>query len=91
MKPEITLPPDVNARLIAERNAASDRLRSLIHARGEAEFTPDAERQVFRMIRRIASIDAARHERDFAALTVEELAWLRAQGVATEEDDWQSS
>ncbi len=43
------------------------------------------------MIRRIASIDAAPHGRDFAALTVEELAWLHAQGVATEEDDWQAS
>ncbi len=49
MKPEITLPPDVDARLIAERNAASARLRDLIHERGKREFTPDAERQVFRM------------------------------------------
>ncbi len=91
MKPELVLPPDMDARLIAERNAASDRLRDLIHERGEEEFTPDAERQVFHMIRRIASIDAARHGRDFSALTVEELAWLHAQGVATEEGHWQSS
>ncbi len=90
MKPELVLPPDVDERLLAEREAASDRLRDLIHARGEGEFTSDAERHVFRMVRRIASIDAARHGRDFSALTIEELAWLRAQGVATEEDDWQS-
>ncbi len=90
MKPAIALPHEVDERLLAERNAASDRLSNLLDERGGGEFTPDGERQVFRMIRRIASIDAARHGRDFSALTVEELAWLRAQGIATEEDDWQS-
>ena len=84
MKPVPSLPSDVDQRLIAERNAASDRLRELIEERGDGDFTPDAERQVFRMIRRIASIDAARHGRDFSALTAEELAWLCAQGVATD-------
>jgi len=78
------LPPQVGERLIAEREAAFDRLHALLDERGDGTFTPDAERQVFRVIRRIGSIDAARRGRGFSALTADEMAWLRAQGVAVD-------
>ena len=49
----------------------------------DGEFTEVAARQHFRLIRRIAIIDAARHGRDVSALTQDELAWLQTQGVST--------
>ena len=79
----LVLSSDVAARLIAERDAAHDELRTLLRERGDGEFTEVAARQHVRLIRRIAIIDAARHGRNFSALTCDEIAWLQAQGVPT--------
>lgn len=81
--PSPALSPDVDARLIEERDAAFDGLLALIRERGDGEFTVAANRQVCHLIRRVASIDTARRGWNFHKLSQDELAWLQAQGVAT--------
>jgi hypothetical protein len=75
-----SLPSDVAARLIEERDAATDGLLALIRERGDGDFTPQAAQEHIHLIRRLAVIDAALRGRGYA-LTQDELAWLETQGV----------
>ncbi|PZR93898.1 MAG: hypothetical protein DLM68_00390 [Hyphomicrobiales bacterium] len=70
-------------RLIEERDAALDGLLALVRERGDGEFTETTNRQMFHLIRRVASIDTARRGWNFHKLSQDEIAWLRQQGVAT--------
>lgn len=77
------LNPAVEQRLLDARDAAHGCISALIRERGDdTDYSKEATRRMFHAIRRIASIDAARHGRNFHALTTEESAWLKAQGVA---------
>lgn len=77
------LSPAVEQRLLDARDAAHECISALIRERGDdTDYSEEARRRMFHAIRRIASIDAARHGRDFHALTFNERAWLQAQGVA---------
>jgi hypothetical protein len=78
------LSPVVEQRLLEARRAACDEIHRLIDERGDGEFTTEATRQFFHLTRRVASIDAARHDGDFSALTGTEIAWLQSQGVQIE-------
>lgn len=79
--PKTALPADVAKRLEAAHDEATAALLFLIRARGDGDFSDEAAREHGRLIRRIAVISAAMHERDFSALTSDERTWLRAQGV----------
>jgi hypothetical protein len=74
----------VKQRLLEARAAACDEMHRLIDERGDGEFSAAATRQFFYLTRRVASIDAARHDGDFSALTGDEIAWLQSQGVQIE-------
>jgi hypothetical protein len=76
------LPDSVDQRLLDARHAACAEMHRLIDERGDSEFTAAAARQFFHLTRRVASIDAARHEGNLSALTGPEIAWLQSQGVA---------
>lgn len=84
-QPARTLSPAVEQRLLGAHDAAHECVSVLIRERGDdADYSEEAARRMFHAIRRIASIDAARHGRGFHALTTDERAWLQAQGVVVD-------
>jgi hypothetical protein len=82
--PSPKLPPDVAQRLLAEWDSAHDELSALIESlpdRGFTQAPPAKSIELARIVRRIAVISSALHGRISSALTVDERAWLAAQGV----------
>ncbi len=87
MKPEITLPLEIDQRLLAEREAASDRLRDLIEETGARVYS-------------YCRAPSFSHDPDFQRRRGPAWAgfrrsllrsWRDLMPRALDEDDWQSS